>query len=217
MAEHAEKQWHHEVLTPAQAQALRSTTRILVPTCRGFLAGGTGLALRFGHRRSRDLDWFTTEDFAHLEIAARMQDELGATITVAEPGTLTATCGGVAISLIRYRYAAQATDACDGTPIASLRTAADMKLLAVVNRGYKRDFIDIATLLRHGSRLPDLIRDAVADLPGLTQESCLRCLAYRDEAETQPDPEGIGPGDWREAQAAIDAGIRSWMQSPFAP
>lgn len=206
--------WHREVLTAAQRQALEATTRLLVPDCRAFLAGGTGLALRFGHRRSRDLDWFTTAAFDHTGIAVRLQTEAGATITHAEPGTVHAMCAGVALSLIRYRYPAEAPEMCDGTPLASLRTAAGMKLLAVVNRGYRRDFLDIAAMLRHGAKLSVLIADAVADLPGLTRESCLRGLAYRDEAEGQPDPDGTDPQAWSAAVAVIDRGIRDCVRSP---
>jgi hypothetical protein len=34
-----------------------------------FLAGGTALALRLGHRTSRDLDWFSTEAFDNVQLA----------------------------------------------------------------------------------------------------------------------------------------------------
>ncbi len=49
--------WHSEVITaPAEATA-HALVRASVLT--GFyLAGGTGLALQFGHRRSDDLDLF---------------------------------------------------------------------------------------------------------------------------------------------------------------
>jgi len=50
--------WHREVLTPAQHAVLERCRAIFVGQ-DAFLAGGMALALRFGHRRSRDLDWFT--------------------------------------------------------------------------------------------------------------------------------------------------------------
>ena len=37
-----------------------------------FLAGGTGLGLRLGHRLSRDIDWFTPRQFDAAELAAQL-------------------------------------------------------------------------------------------------------------------------------------------------
>lgn len=37
-----------------------------------YLAGGSGLALRLGHRFSEDLDWFTDRRFAAGELGAKL-------------------------------------------------------------------------------------------------------------------------------------------------
>ena len=49
--------FHESILTPAQVGVLRA----LGPIAKSgdfYLAGGTAVALRFGHRRSVDFDWF---------------------------------------------------------------------------------------------------------------------------------------------------------------
>ena len=63
--------WHQETITPGVVQTLSDLHQSSVLT-HFYLAGGTGLALRLGHRRSADLDFFTPETFhedgASLEV-----------------------------------------------------------------------------------------------------------------------------------------------------
>lgn len=205
-ADHADE-WHREVLSADQHQALLISDQILRGTgC--FIAGGTALALRFGHRRSRDIDWFTTTDMDYLGLAAAFARQPGVTVIHAEPGTIHAEIGPIPVSVIRYRYPADAPDHLDSIPLASVRTAVGMKLLAIVNRGYKRDFIDVAEIMRHGTPLDRMISWATADLPGMTAESILRSLAWRGDADLQPEPEGVSPADWLRALTEVDEAIR---------
>ena len=48
---------HTDILTPAQVAALDGL-RAVPAVAAFYLAGGTGLALRDGHRRSVDFDFF---------------------------------------------------------------------------------------------------------------------------------------------------------------
>jgi len=50
--------WHREVITEGVERALRDLQRTSVLQ-NFYLAGGTGLALHIGHRRSTDLDFFS--------------------------------------------------------------------------------------------------------------------------------------------------------------
>ena len=42
---------------------VRKLQEQVVNSGKCFLAGGTGLGLRLGHRKSMDLDWFTAKEF----------------------------------------------------------------------------------------------------------------------------------------------------------
>jgi hypothetical protein len=54
--------WHPETISPAARRLLAALGAAPLPS--GFyLAGGTGLALRFGHRRSVDFDFFSRDAF----------------------------------------------------------------------------------------------------------------------------------------------------------
>jgi len=205
-------QWHHEVLTASQRLALQATGAVFSQCPGSFLAGGTALALRFGHRRSRDLDWFVNGPFDHLRFAQELTHLPDSRVIHAEPGTIHAEVNDIAVSLIRYSYVTGLIDHCAGTPVASLRTAAGMKLLAIVNRGYKRDFIDVAAILSHGTPLVRLIEWAMADIPGLTMESLLRSLAWRGDADVQPEPDGVTVADWRRVTQSLDAAIQGFVE-----
>jgi hypothetical protein len=51
---------HREILTPDQVSVL-DALRTMRAVRRFYLAGGTALALRHGHRRSVDFDFFRSD------------------------------------------------------------------------------------------------------------------------------------------------------------
>lgn len=72
---------HWEVITPVMREMLRFIGQC--PFVRRFyLAGGTGLALRLGHRRSVDLD------FATDEVALQSRQEIVRAFVPLEPQVL---------------------------------------------------------------------------------------------------------------------------------
>ena len=77
-----------------------------------------------------------------------------------------------------------------------------------VNRGYKRDFIDVVAILRRGTPLSAMIAWALVDLPGMTAETILRSLAWRDDADLQPEPDGISLAEWHQILVELDNAIR---------
>lgn len=96
--------WHPEVLTPTQHRVL---ARLGGPASeRGFyLAGGTALALRLGHRRSVNFDWFCADPLGDvLRLARTLQDTAPLKVESTERGTLRATVFKVRVSFMEYRY-----------------------------------------------------------------------------------------------------------------
>src|SRR5690242_17239767 len=96
---------HREILGAAQRKALALVGP--AATTHGFyLGGGTALALRLGHRRSVDLDWFSD---ARLQDPARLaydlrQEGIPFTTTMMAEGTLYGTALGVQTSFLQYPY-----------------------------------------------------------------------------------------------------------------
>lgn len=65
--------WHREVLPAGWARAVGELAARSV--VQGFyLAGGTGLALHFGHWRSGDLDLFRDTEFTAADLRDRLRD-----------------------------------------------------------------------------------------------------------------------------------------------
>lgn len=123
----------------------------------GFsLAGGTSLALRFGHRVSVDLDFFTTEPFEPVTLAAQLGAQPGEIID-RTTGSLQMLIQGIKIDCLRHAYPLlDSPVTIDGIRMWSVADVAAMKLNAITNRGSKKDFFDLSILLDHHT-LPEML------------------------------------------------------------
>lgn len=202
---------HRNVLAPAQMRALE----VLAEPSRSrrlYLGGGTAIALHLGHRTSVDLDWFTDR---RLGDPARLAADLRqAGVPLAAPemaeGTLHADVGGVPTSFLDYPYPrlGPLLRAREGYRLASLDDLACMKLSALVDRGLKKDFIDVYALLRARS-LPELLALYERRFQAADPGHVLVALAYFDDAEQSPMPRMIWPVTWSEMRRGIERAVRA--------
>jgi hypothetical protein len=95
---------HWEVLTSDQQHVLTASATIS-QRWGAYLAGGAGLALQLGHRRSADFDWFTPKTLPPSEVLKDVQT-LGLPMQIRQndEGTFLGQVGGVDYSVFRYRY-----------------------------------------------------------------------------------------------------------------
>ncbi len=184
------------VISDAQRAALRVLGRLLPQSA--YLAGGVAVAARFGHRRSRDLDWFLPDQdpLALVDAAAAA----GARIVSRAEGTLYLDVGGVPTSVIRYAYPLlRPTELLDDFAVraASLDDLACMKLSAIANRGKARDFWDLSEILDRQGQPLDYVLDGYRRK--YRQEDIghvIRSLAYFADADAEPMPEGLPAERW---------------------
>ena len=199
---------HPRILSAAQAKVLARLGPLL--SGRGFyLAGGTGLALRLGHRRSVDFDWFRGEPIVDpLRLARELQGAIPLVVVRTERGTLHATLFGVRLSFIEYGYPLLGRLVewkMNSVRVAALEDIACMKLAAVAQRGSRRDFVDVFAL---GRRIPlrrmlELYRRKY----GIRDSGhVLFALTYFDDAEKEPMPRMLRPWSW----STIKRAVRSW-------
>ncbi len=203
---------HTEILSSNQDAVLKKLGR--AANEHGFyLAGGTALALHFGHRRSDDFDWFTQamiDDPQMLEMNLR---ERGLTLTEEQisPGTLHAVVDIVHVSFLEYRYPlisplVQLRDyECN---LASVADICCMKLAAVAHRGAKKDFIDIYAISK-AARLPlkqmlDLYQQKYSTDDVV---SVIYGLSYFEDAEEDAMPEMLQPTNWLD----VKRDVSSWV------
>ncbi len=153
------------------------------------LYGGTALALRLGHRRSIDFDFFSSAsvtqekihsswsfmDQANLRI---IQQELNTYTVLVQDTNMSTTVklsffGGIKFGQIQFP-----DQAANRIKIASLHDLFATKLTALFNRIEAKDYIDIAALLSHGILLEDGIGALKAIHPQTNPATIARTLCY---------------------------------------
>jgi Nucleotidyl transferase AbiEii toxin, Type IV TA system len=143
MPDYAPKEWHREVISAATDAALRSL-RDAGQLTRFYLAGGTGLALHFGHRLSHDLDFFAEELFDEEILLQTIQRHEHLSEVRKGSHTVHATLRETKVSFLGYEYPllfplAHFLD----VAVADPRDIACMKISAISSRGTMRDFVDL--------------------------------------------------------------------------
>lgn len=119
------------------------------PLLSGFaLAGGTALTLYLGHRKSIDLDLFTTEPFDTMEVQNLLGSQFGFQTDFMTQNTLKGEINGMKIDCITHAYnQLQPTLSEEGIRLYDMSDIAAMKLSAIADNGTRlKDFIDIAYL-----------------------------------------------------------------------
>ena len=200
---------HPEILTAAQLAVLDG----LKPVLAGrdfYLAGGTALALRHGHRRSVDFDFFRPTSFDVQELALVLETVFPEfeRLPTGEQ-TLYLRLAQVPASFFRYPYPLLegVEPTAWGFGLASDVDIAAMKIEAVTGRGSRKDFVDLRVLCRAG-----LTIEAVLELferkYGTRRSDRyhrLRAMSYFDDAEREPMPDMLVPFDWEEAKRFFTA------------
>jgi hypothetical protein len=172
-----------------------------------YLAGGTAVALRLGHRQSVDLDWFSPSPIDNPRGLAADIRAAGAPFTTlsVDRGTLHGEALGVRVSLLEYRYPPlHCPENLPGVDcqVASLDDLAAMKLVAIAQRGAKKDFVDVYAL---GIRqtLGEALAAYRAKYSVDDVARVLYSLTYFDDAELDPMPLMLWKVGWEEIKSEI--------------
>lgn len=179
-----------------------------------YLAGGTALALYFGHRFSVDLDWFS-ENFDYNIFFRRELEKLGKLGIDSElEKTFNGTLSGVKISFFEYPYPliAPKTKYAQNVYLAGIPDIAAMKMEAVANRGSYKDFIDIYFLLQQYS-LEDMlsfIRKKFSNIE-YNEVHLLKALTYFEDAKNTPKPEMIENVNWEQVTKRIEKETQAYL------
>ena len=115
-----------------------------------YLAGGTALALQIGHRTSLDFDFYTERSFDPRKLRGEFDKIFKKVreIYIAE-GTLGLEVDNIMMSFFKYPYPLiKPLQKLEIVDVASLEDIAAMKIIAISQRGKKRDFIDTYFLMK---------------------------------------------------------------------
>jgi len=204
---------HFEALPPLTRKALGDISQI--PIIKQFyLAGGTALAIYFGHRKSADLDFFTEGE---VEAAALLNHLAGEgkkfELEKQSADTLLGIAGGIKVGFFHYPYPllASVTET-EGIRLASVVDIACMKVNAISSRGTKRDFIDVYWVLQSGilslNELLPLFQKKYAAL-NYNLVHIKKSLTYFEEAEEEPLPKMLVPLEWPEVKRFFQKELRT--------
>lgn len=139
---------------PAAQRAL--WTELKQVPARFVLYGGTALALRLGHRKSEDFDFFADAPVNPDELLQKVTFLRGATVRQKAPNTLTAHVdrdGPVKLSFfgLTLRRVGEPEETSDGTlRVATLRDIAGCKMAVIQTRSEAKDYLDVFALLQQG-------------------------------------------------------------------
>jgi len=192
-------------LTPEQQVVLKASAQA-AQKWEAYLAGGAGLALQLGHRRSVDFDWFTRQTLAPADVLRDLQSfGLPVRIRQNDEGTFLGQVGGVDYSVFRYRYElVEPPIVFNGCQLASLRDIAAMKMTAIVQRATKRDYVDLhAIFCTRSIGLGDAVSTMKQKFPGVDPSLALRALTYFNDVDKQPMPEMLAKMSWDDVKAGL--------------
>lgn len=196
---------HLDALPPDTQKAfIKASSFPLLNSESWYLAGGTALALQAGHRQSVDLDFFTTDatfDTAKLERSLLQESGGEWATTSSDDGTLYGLLCGAKASFIAYPFFQPASNSlrCGTIRILSPDDIAVMKIIAISQRGKKRDFLDLFWYCSvHGGSLCDTILRAKEQYPNTEHNMphLIKSLSYFDDAEDDPMPRLNFDADW---------------------
>ncbi len=201
---------HEEVIN-------KKTKRVLAALVRSnlikdfYLAGGTALALQYGHRKSIDLDWFKQQSFNTVKLKRDLAALGKIVVDSEEKDTFNLNLAGVKLSFLGYPYKLLFPLLnWQGIKIADHRDIACMKLDAVSSRGSKKDFIDLHFFLQDYS-LADLLKLFAKKYKGIEYNKLhiLRSLVYFIDADKEPMPLMLRKVDWQEVKKYFQKMVKS--------
>lgn len=197
MTNHEHGAWHHEVIpttTETTLGALRDTHLL----GHFYLAGGTGLALQFGHRLSLDLDFFSKDQFDEETFLQRVQALEGFALVAKAPYTLHVTVQETKVGFPGYAYPVLfPANLFFDVAIADPRDIACMKVSAIASRGTKRDFVDLYVCAEHYG-LKEILRlfDQKYAQVHYSKIHILKSLTFFADAEKDPMPHMLVTLNW---------------------
>jgi hypothetical protein len=185
-----------DILPPAQRRLWGEL--VAVPP-HFVLYGGTGIALRLGHRASVDFDFFAFSDFEPDRLYRDTAFLAGATVVQQARNTLTCRIdrgGPVLVSFFGVPQLGQVASpdavSANGLRVAAMVDLAGMKAAVVQSRSEAKDYVDIDALIRGGVTLPTALA-AAASIYGaaFNPQITLKALCYFEDGNLMGLPANL--------------------------
>jgi hypothetical protein len=177
------------------------------------LLGGTSLALRWGHRKSEDLDLFSNEYFNEDNILNALENTFSSIIiSRQEKQTLALFIEDVKVEIISpKRPCLNPFEVIENIRFFSVEDTMAFKMNAVERRGSKKDFYDLYEALKYFS-FSEIIgfykqKFSISDIGHL-----LKSITYFEDAENDPDFEVLTKVSWSKIKIEILKKFETYMK-----
>ncbi len=175
----------------------------------------TALSLLYGHRISVDLDLFSNKPFENISITKALKNKFQKKFIMEEkPPRFGIFCfvDEVKIDIIRHPHPfIRPVQSFDNMRLFSTEDIIAMKVQAILGRGKKKDFWDVAELLEHFS-IADFIKFHKEKYA--TQNLLItvpQAITYFVDAEESEDPVSLKNQTWHDVQAFINAKVSKYL------
>lgn len=199
---------HYETITPETHSLLKELSGLSVLE-DARLVGGTALALQLGHRTSTDLDFFGRINANSEELRDILREIGSVEVASVSKNINIFWINGIKVDMVNYPYPwlDQPIEE-NRVRLASLNDIAAMKIAAIVNRGTKKDFIDLYTLLQSFSL------DNILDMYSRKYSDgslfiVMKSLIYFDDAETDPMPNVLNDTTWEDVKECLRTVVKA--------
>lgn len=183
-----------------------------------YLAGGTALALQFGHRTSQDLDFYTKKHFDPIKLTKEFKKVFKKNLKAptSAKDTLWLKIKNTDLSFFRYPYPLiRPLVSYETVKLASVEDIIAMKIEAIISRGKKRDFVDIYfAIKKYGlKKVLDFFKEKYPEV--FNEYNCLTALTYfkgAEEGEQGRKRIYIYSGiDWRGIKKYIEEEVKKYQ------
>jgi len=199
-------EWHFKTLPSYTKKALDFLSlQNWLKESNWYLAGGTALALSAGHRKSLDLDFFNTQkDIDNNDLLNNFFENKNWSTGLNKKNTIYGELLGAKVSFIAYPFFAPKQNYLQYGSINVLapKDIAVMKIIAISQRGRKRDFFDLYWCAHNVDPLENIILKLKKQYPFVAHDyhHILKSMVYFEDAEADLDPEIYFKANWKEVK-----------------
>lgn len=206
---------HVETVEPHTFSILKQLMEM--PELQDFsLVGGSTLSLLYGHRTSIDLDLFSNKLFENNVIIYALEKKFKTSFVNRSTNPrfgIFSFVDDVKIDIIRHPYPLIRPELnIDGIRMFSTEDIIAMKVQAILGRGKKKDFWDIAELLQHFS-IEDFVQFHKEKY--VTQNLLItipQAITYFSDAEESENPISLKKQTWDGVKKFINAKVSEYLK-----
>ena len=188
-----------------------------IPELKDFsLVGGTALSLCYGHRKSVDLDLFSHKPFENTIIINTLEKKFKESFVNRTSNPRFGIFGfvdEVKIDMIRHPHSLIRPHLnIENLRMFSTEDIIAMKVQAILGRGKKKDFWDVAELLNHYS-ISDFIKFHTEKY--VSQNLLItvpQALTFFADAEESENPVSLKKQTWESVKKFINAKVREYLK-----